>query len=958
MIMAKKPAKSARKSPARAKHGSAARKGTARGAAARTSGRNGSTKPAGKNPAGKSTARPDARKSVSKKPATRGKTAAKPAQKSRPALRRVKPAPAAAKAHPAPAPKAHKSARLASGPATMAHKPAQAQKPVVAAGAKAIVASPKSSGSGHKVQPSGHKPAESNGHKQVAGSSGKPGTTNARPAVMPGHGSAVANGHRAPAAAPAAAPAPAPAATPAAARTGARAGATTESPPAVAAKTPAAGTRPATVGKTAGAAAAAPLKSGNGAKPVAGGKTPGDKPGVPPKSAGPAKSTPKSSAAAKSAAATGASTQKPSVGEIAARIAGKRAEDAAKGKGRNGKHAEAAPRELTPADVEARKRRLKTLIVLGKERGFLTYAEINDHLPDDILDAEQIEGIISMIGDMGIAVYDEAPDAEQLLMSEATPSVPAEDVEEEAEAAASTLDSEFGRTTDPVRMYMREMGSVELLTREGEIEIAKRIEDGLKHMILAISACPMTVQQILELADKIGKDELKIDDVVDGLLDFNEELTAIAEDTSDAEGGEEEDDPADAGAIESENLERLKVAALERFNTIRKCFVRMLAVLQKEGHKAPKYLDLQKKISAELMQIRFSARMVEKLCDSVRGEVDNIRQHERKIQDLVVHKGGMPRHEFIKQFPNHETSLRWIDREIGAHHPYSEQLAKYRQAIVEQQQKLLDLQTRVMIPLRDLKDINKQMSTGEAKARKAKREMTEANLRLVISIAKKYTNRGLQFLDLIQEGNIGLMKAVDKFEYRRGYKFSTYATWWIRQAITRSIADQARTIRIPVHMIETINKMNRISRQILQETGQEPDPATLAEKMEMPEEKIRKILKISKEPISMETPIGDDDDSHLGDFIEDQSTVAPSDAAVNASLRDVCKDILDTLTPREAKVLRMRFGIEMNTDHTLEEVGKQFDVTRERIRQIEAKALRKLRHPSRSEKLRSFLEGE
>jgi len=541
------------------------------------------------------------------------------------------------------------------------------------------------------------------------------------------------------------------------------------------------------------------------------------------------------------------------------------------------------------------------------------------------------------------------------LMSEAPATVPAEDVEEEAEAAASTLDSEFGRTTDPVRMYMREMGSVELLTREGEIEIAKRIEEGLKHMILAISACPMTVTQILDLADKIGKDELKIDDVVDGLLDFNEQLTQIEDETDEIEDEEDETDP---GVIESENLERLKVAALERFGTIRKHFTRMLAVLQKEGHKAPKYLDLQKKISGELMQIRFSARMVEKLCDSVRTEVDNIRQHERKIQDLVVNKGGMPRPDFIKAFPTNETSLRWIDREVSGHHNFSEQLGKYRQAIVEQQQKLLDLQARVMIPLKDLKEINKQMSTGEAKARKAKREMTEANLRLVISIAKKYTNRGLQFLDLIQEGNIGLMKAVDKFEYRRGYKFSTYATWWIRQAITRSIADQARTIRIPVHMIETINKMNRISRQILQETGQEPDPATLAVKMEMPEEKIRKILKISKEPISMETPIGDDDDSHLGDFIEDQSTVAPSDAAVNASLRDVCKDILDTLTPREAKVLRMRFGIEMNTDHTLEEVGKQFDVTRERIRQIEAKALRKLRHPSRSEKLRSFLEGE
>src|SRR5439155_8144506 len=424
--------------------------------------------------------------------------------------------------------------------------------------------------------------------------------------------------------------------------------------------------------------------------------------------------------------------------------------------------------ELSPAEAEARKTRLKNLIVLGKERSYLTYAEINDHLPDDILDAEQIEGIISMINDMGIQVYDEARDAETLLLSEAAPTAAADDVDEDAaEAAASTLDSEFGRTTDPVRMYMREMGSVELLTREGEIEIAKRIEEGLKHMILAISACPMTVAQILDLAEKIAKDELKIDDVVDGLLDFNEELTAIEEEGEEIDEDEDETDP---GVVESENLERLKVAALERFGTIRRLFTRMLAVLQKDGHKAPKYLDLQKKISAELMQIRFSARMVEKLCDSVRTEVDNIRQIERKIQDLVVNKGGMPRPEFIKTFPSHETSLRWIDREIAAEHSFSEQLAKYRQAIVEQQQKLLDLQMRVMIPLKDLKEINKQMSTGEAKARKAKREMTEANLRLVISIAKKYTNRGLQFLDLIQEGNIGLMKAVDKFEYRRGYK--------------------------------------------------------------------------------------------------------------------------------------------------------------------------------------------
>ena len=653
-------------------------------------------------------------------------------------------------------------------------------------------------------------------------------------------------------------------------------------------------------------------------------------------------------------------TVKPSASEIAATLSAKRTTKVlVAGKGKSGKNGGVELRkvELTPAASEARKTHLKNLIVLGKERRYLTYAEINDHLPDDILDAEQIEGIISMINDMGIQVYDEAPDAETLLMSEAAPTAAADDVDEEAaEAAASTLDSEFGRTTDPVRMYLREMGSVELLTREGEIEIAKRIEDGLKYMIMAISACPMTVAQILDLATKIEQDELKIDDVVDGLMDFTENVAAISDD----EDEEDEESEDNSIAIAAENLERLKVAGLERFGVIRRLFTRMLVVLQKEGHKAPKYIELQKKISTELMQIRFSARQVERLCDSVRCEVDNIRQTERKIQDLVVNKGGMPRPEFIKKFPAHETDLRWIDREIAAKQPCSEALTRYRQAIVEQQHKLLDLQKRVMIPLKDLKEINKQMSTGEAKARKAKREMTEANLRLVISIAKKYTYRGLQFLDLIQEGNIGLMKAVDKFEYRRGYKFSTYATWWVRQAVSRAIADQARTIRIPVHMIESINKMNRISWQILQETGQEPDPALLAEKMEMPEEKIRKILKISKEPISMETSIGgNDDDSHLGDFIEDASTVAPIDAVVNAALRDVCKDVLDnTLSPREAKVLRMRFGIEMNTDHTLEEVGTQFDVTRERIRQIEAKALRKLRHPSRSEKLRSFLEGE
>ena len=617
--------------------------------------------------------------------------------------------------------------------------------------------------------------------------------------------------------------------------------------------------------------------------------------------------------------------------------------------------------EQKPEDVEARRTRLKNLIKLGKERGFLTYSEINDHLPDDLVDAEQIESIITTFSDMGIQVYDVAPDAETLLISENAPAVvPDEDAEEEAEAALSTVDPEFGRTTDPVRMYMREMGSVELLTREGEIEIAKRIEDGLKHMITAISACPTTIAEILALAGKVARDEMRVDELVDGLIDpnaKNEPVAELAEAAVEEEEEEELDEEAQNAAITA-NLQQLKQDALERFGIIHRLFEKKKSALAKHGSRSKEYLKIRDKISAELMHIRFSARIVERLCDALRGLVEETRRHERHIQQLCVTKGNMPRPHFIKVFPGNETNLRWVGNEIAARHPYSSQLARYQLAIMENQQKLLNLQAKIGIPLKDLKDINKQMSTGEAKARRAKREMTEANLRLVISIAKKYTNRGLQFLDLIQEGNIGLMKAVDKFEYRRGYKFSTYATWWIRQAITRSIADQARTIRIPVHMIETINKMNRISRQILQETGQEPDPATLALKMEMPEDKIRKILKISKEPISMETPIGDDDDSHLGDFIEDASTMAPVDAAVYGSLRDATKEVLDSLTPREAKVLRMRFGIEMNTDHTLEEVGKQFDVTRERIRQIEAKALRKLRHPSRSERLRSFLDNE
>lgn len=630
---------------------------------------------------------------------------------------------------------------------------------------------------------------------------------------------------------------------------------------------------------------------------------------------------------------------------------------------------------VAPLDAEVRRTRLKTLITLGKERGYLTYAEISDHLPDDVADAEQIEGIIATFNNMGIQVYDEAPAAEDLLMSDSVAANVDEDVaEEEAEQALSSVDSEFGRTTDPVRMYMREMGTVELLTREGEIEIAKRIEDGLKHMVQAISACPTTIAEMLEIVDRVARDEAKIDELIDGLIDPNANGEEAAEDDSDDDAGSaaigtdddssdsdddsEDDDESSAESANAASLLQLKNDALARFEVIRALYVEKMAALEKKGSQDISYLALQQQISDELLNIRFTAKAIERLCDSVRHMVEQVRAHERQILQLCVDRAGMPRQHFIKIFPGQETKLDWLKDEIAAGKNYAEGLMRIHPAVLEEQQKLIDLQDRIGIPLKELKDINRQMSTGEAKMRRAKREMTEANLRLVISIAKKYTNRGLQFLDLIQEGNIGLMKAVDKFEYRRGYKFSTYATWWIRQAITRSIADQARTIRIPVHMIETINKMNRISRQILQETGQEPDPATLAEKMEMPEEKIRKIMKISKEPISMETPIGDDDDSHLGDFIEDTATLAPAEAAMYSSLRDATGEVLDSLTAREAKVLRMRFGIEMNTDHTLEEVGKQFDVTRERIRQIEAKALRKLRHPSRSEKLRSFLDSD
>jgi RNA polymerase primary sigma factor len=608
--------------------------------------------------------------------------------------------------------------------------------------------------------------------------------------------------------------------------------------------------------------------------------------------------------------------------------------------------------QMTPEEQEARRNRLKILIKLGKDRGYLTYGEINDHLPDDLVDAEAIDGIISTFSDMGISVYDQAPDAETLLMSDNVPSAASDDdVEDEAEAALTTVDSDFGRTTDPVRMYMREMGTVELLTREGEIEIAKRIEDGLKHMVMAIAACPTTVNEILEHVRRVREGSAQIDEVVDGLVDEEGEDYA-------GSGVASDEDDGPAGGMSSKQLEYLRTKALKIFDEVETWFDKMRVAFESEGYRSTAYIQAREAIHGQLMGVRFTAKMVERLADALRAQVAEVRAQERAAMSICVTRAGMPRTHFIKAFPGNETNLTWVDEEIAAGHDYAETLARHAPAIQEVQQKLIELQRNVVLPLKDLKDVNKRMATGEAKARKAKREMTEANLRLVISIAKKYTNRGLQFLDLIQEGNIGLMKAVDKFEYRRGYKFSTYATWWIRQAITRSIADQARTIRIPVHMIETINKMNRINRQILQETGAEPDPATLAQKMDMPEDKVRKILKIAKEPISMETPIGDDDDSHLGDFIEDTGTLSPAESALHGSMQDVVKEVLDSLTPREAKVLRMRFGIEMSTDQTLEEVGKQFDVTRERIRQIEAKALRKLRHPSRADKLKSFLEGQ
>ncbi len=613
---------------------------------------------------------------------------------------------------------------------------------------------------------------------------------------------------------------------------------------------------------------------------------------------------------------------------------------------------------LSEEETKLRRDKLKTLIKLGKTRGYLTHGEINDHLPDKLVEAETLEVVVSLLNDMGVAVYEQTPDAETLLLSNAgATAATEEEAEEEAEAALSTVDSEFGRTTDPVRMYMREMGSVELLTREGEIEIAKRIEGGLNEMMAAISESPATIAEILAMAEEIREGKVVISTVVDGFADADEADDYVAEEDFDSYDEADDDDGKGGSKALTRKLEELKREALDRFDNMRALFEKLHKTYDKEGYGSPTYLKTQKAITEKLMTIRFTAKAIEKLCTTVRGQVDEVRKKERELRRIIVDKCGMPQEKFIADFPANLLNLKWVEKQASAGKPWSAVMERNIPPVQELQQGLIAIQNSVVVPLTHLKDIHKRMNQGEASSRDAKKEMIEANLRLVISIAKKYTNRGLQFLDLIQEGNIGLMKAVDKFEYRRGYKFSTYATWWIRQAITRSIADQARTIRIPVHMIETINKMNRISRQHLQEHGFEPDASILAEKMDMPEDKIRKIMKIAKEPISMETPIGDDDDSHLGDFIEDQANTAPMDAAMQAGLREVVKEILDSLTPREAKVLRMRFGIEMSTDHTLEEVGKQFDVTRERIRQIESKAVRKLKHPSRSDKLRSFIDS-
>ena len=611
------------------------------------------------------------------------------------------------------------------------------------------------------------------------------------------------------------------------------------------------------------------------------------------------------------------------------------------------------------ADLIAPQSSLKTLIAKGKEQGYLTYAEVNDHLPESISDPDQVEDIIQMINDMGIKVFEAAPDTDTLLLNEENDSGADEVAAAEAAAALAAVENEAGRTTDPVRMYMREMGTVELLTREGEIVIAKRIEEGLRELMKAMAYFPGTVEHVLNEYALITSEERRLNELFSGYLDATEMIppkpapVAVDAATNKNNGNNTtQDDDDDDDVIVGPDPEEAKI----RFAELRKQYELTSAVVGKHSRTDARAKEKLEKLGDLFKNFKLTPRQFEPLLSHIRAVLGRLRRHEKTIMSLVVRGAKMPRKDFIASFPGNEINGKWIDQHIKAKQAYSELLVNVKTEVTRAQRKMRLLEEENALSISEIKDINRQMSIGEAKSRRAKKEMVEANLRLVISIAKKYTNRGLQFLDLIQEGNIGLMKAVDKFEYRRGYKFSTYATWWIRQAITRSIADQARTIRIPVHMIETINKLNRISRQMVHEKGREPTPEELGERMEMSEDKVRRVLKIAKEPISMETPIGDDEDSHLGDFIEDATVDSPVDSSIDEGLREATKNVLSSLTAREAKVLRMRFGIDMNTDHTLEEVGKQFDVTRERIRQIEAKALRKLRHPTRSDHLRSFLD--